>query len=217
MKNRTAKALAGTPYIVAPYAFKALVALVDYAAQNPGLEYGNYGDPVSYNAESRSIRKDWARVCEAVQEAARAGVGDKEVIEAAPQAFSGRLTWKVKFNPDSSTNPAFAGSWDYCTGQYWPTEYRKAVASVLERATHSLLQSKPIEPLPSREYSLAEMKAIAKTRGSYFFSNKREGERMTKISGNRIKVVQPGVYSNGGDHVSIFKFNPENGSFNVEH
>lgn len=209
MKARTAKALAGTPYVIMPYAFPALVALVDYAAQNPGLDYRNYGEPTSYNAESRSIRKDWVRVCEAVQEAARAGVGDKEIIEAAPQAFSGRLVWVIP-------GPNVLGEWQYCTGQYWPTEYRKAVASVIERATHSLLQSKPVEPLPDREYSIAEMKAIAKTLGSYFFSNKRDGERMKKLSGNRIQVTQPGVYSNGEDHVSIFIFDPATGGFNVE-
>jgi len=33
-------------------------ALNRWVSQRPGLEYGNYGDPVSYRAEVRSIGKD---------------------------------------------------------------------------------------------------------------------------------------------------------------
>lgn len=210
MKKRTEQALKGTPYGITPYAFPALVALIEFAAQNPGLEYGNYGEPTSYRAELRSIGNDWKRVKKAIAEAAEAGVGDREIIEAAPRAFSGRLT--VNFQKDGKT----FGYWDYCTGQYWPTEYRKAVASVIEAATHALLQSKPAEPLPEREYSLSEIKDIAKARGSYFFKNSRRGERLTKLSGNRIKSVTPDAYSNGGAHVAIFKFEPASASFTVE-
>ena len=108
-------------------------ALVCYAAQNPGLEYGNYASGWNdtdgrraYFAESRYITKDCHRVRNAVRRLY--GVTNDEIIEACRRAFSGRVTmeqtekgWRV----------------DYCTGQYWPTEYRKTVASVLEYAAEA--------------------------------------------------------------------------------
>ena len=108
-------------------------ALVCYAAQHPGLEYGNYASGWNdtdgrraYFAESHQITKHWHRVRNAVR--SLYGVTNDEIIEACRRAFSGRLTmeqtekgWRV----------------DYCSGQYWPTEYRKAVASVLEYAAEA--------------------------------------------------------------------------------
>ena len=37
---------------------KIIDALNRWVSQRPGLDYGNYGDPVSYRAEVRSIGKD---------------------------------------------------------------------------------------------------------------------------------------------------------------
>ena len=48
-------------------------------------------------------------------------VTDAQVIEASQWAFSGRMTWTD-------------AGWNYCTGQYWPTEYRAAVVAVLRYA-----------------------------------------------------------------------------------
>jgi len=45
----------------------------------------------------------------------------KQLIESFPRAFSGRLELKN-------------GELNYCTGQYFPTEYRKAVCAVLAYA-----------------------------------------------------------------------------------
>ena len=35
-----------------------ITALESWIKQRPGLEYGNYGDPVSYRAELRGITRD---------------------------------------------------------------------------------------------------------------------------------------------------------------
>jgi hypothetical protein len=46
----------------------------------------------------------------------------EDIIRASEHAFSGRLSINV-------TNDGLV-SIDYCTGQYFPTEYRKAVAAI---------------------------------------------------------------------------------------
>ena len=109
----------------------ALRLIASYAAQNPGLEYGNYsrgwGDKAghaAYMSEARSITRDLRRVRDAMHGAYY--VTDEDVIEAAKHSFSGRLS--VERRADGSL------AVDYCTGQYWPTEYRRACAVVIEAA-----------------------------------------------------------------------------------
>lgn len=98
-----------------------LAALDQWIRQRPGLDYGNYGDPASYRAEVRSIGRDLqdARALLRYVEL-RESISGKMLKEAF-RAFSGRLTWDGK-------------KLDYCTGQYWPTEYRRAACAVLSQA-----------------------------------------------------------------------------------
>lgn len=132
----------------------AMSLLIDYAAQNPGLEFGNYGDVKPYRAELRSIGADWRRVCIALDECGTLGVTDESIIEASKHAFSGRLTWS-------------GDHWDYCAGQYWPTEYRAAVASVLEYAAQAARQARPAQ---SRKIeTIAELKALSRENGYNWF------------------------------------------------
>jgi hypothetical protein len=168
MKNRTANALAGTCYNVenAP----AICALIDFAAQNPGLDFGNYGNHAAYGAESRSISQDWRRVKAALAEAAAEGVTDADVIAEAPHAFSGRLEWIAEDNEQTMRGGGVIthrSGWYYTTGQYWPTEYRKAAASVLEAATSKVRQSRP--PAKRMPTTMAELRALAKENGSHWF------------------------------------------------
>jgi hypothetical protein len=107
--------------------------VASYAAQNPGLEFGNYCSDWrdtegrrAYFSESRAITRDLRRVRDALRGAYFAGVTDADMIEASRHAFSGRLTIKAR--------DAGGFGIEYCTGQYWPTEYRKACAAVLEYA-----------------------------------------------------------------------------------
>lgn len=103
----------------------ALRAVVVFAAQNPGLEYANYGAPSPYRSDARRITAAWQRVKIAARMCGNLQVSDDDVMQASKRAFSGRLelerkddTWRVH----------------YCAGQYWPTEYRNACAAVLELA-----------------------------------------------------------------------------------
>jgi hypothetical protein len=207
MRKRAMALIAQTPFT--PETHPALCALADYCAQSPGLDFRNYASGpadrqgrTAYNQEARSILRDWQRFQDLFREAASLVLTDADIVAAAPRAFSGRLEWKN-------------GQWEYCTGQYWPTEYRKAGAAVLNQAIHTRRQSEK-HTLPEKEYSLDEIKAAAKRSGSYFFDNARRGERITKLKGNRLKVTTPNAYSNGGTRVAFFRFNPEDVSFKFE-
>ena len=104
----------------------SLRALAAYAAQNPGLDWRDYGHGPSYRADSRRITRDLQRCRDAMRScAAHWGITDAHVIEAARRTFAGRLALELR--ADGSVRV------DYTTGQYWPTEYRAAVAAVLEQ------------------------------------------------------------------------------------
>jgi len=109
-----------------------LDALDAFVRQRPGLEFGNYGDVTSYRSELRSITKDlheYRALRAAVQW--RDGIDADALLEAARSAYSGRLTL-------IASAADFSGAhWcnvDYCTGQYFPTEYRRAACAVLAQA-----------------------------------------------------------------------------------
>lgn len=72
--------------------------------------------------ESREITKllDHARVLINAVEWRDAGIKAEDIIEASRLSYSGRLTWNDERQ-----------EWDYCTGSYYPVEYRKAVCSVM--------------------------------------------------------------------------------------
>jgi hypothetical protein len=98
-----------------------LAALTGFASQRPGLEYANYGNPISYRAESRAITRDLHHVYTLLRHVQLAHSITSADLKAAFRAFSGRLTWNGQ-------------KLDYCTGQYFPTEYRRAVCAVLASA-----------------------------------------------------------------------------------
>jgi hypothetical protein len=98
-----------------------LTALDAFIRQRPGLDYRNY-DRASYAAEVRSIGRDLQDA-----RALLRAVELRPSITAAVlrDALSpGRLSWDGK-------------RLDYTTGQYWPTEYRRAAAAVLASALWS--------------------------------------------------------------------------------
>ena len=125
-----------TTTTVAPLTERAaiLAALDAWIRQRPGLDYGNYASGWNdaegrraYFRELRSITRDLHDA-----RALLAAVGWRDSITAdnlkhAFCACSGRLTWTPSVNDAG-------GTLDYCTGQYWPTEYRAAVCAVLARA-----------------------------------------------------------------------------------
>ena len=90
-------------------------ALRAFAAQRPGLEFANYGDISSCRSESRRIQRQLADA-----RALLAAVEERDSITAENilAQLDGRLTWD-------------GTELDYCTGQYWPVEYRAAVCRSL--------------------------------------------------------------------------------------
>ena len=96
-------------------------ALNRWIAQRPGLDFGNYGNVSSYRAELRSIGKDLQHARAMVNYVAWHDSITAEMIMSAADN-GGRLTLtadgdKVRI--------------DYVTGQYWPTEYRRAVCALM--------------------------------------------------------------------------------------
>ena len=114
-------AVAALAYPADPEKAAILSALTGFAAGRPGLEYADYGDPVAYRAESRAITRDLHHVYTLLRRVQLAPSITSAALKDAFRAFSGRLSW------DGS-------KLDYCPGQYFPTEYRRAVCAVLASA-----------------------------------------------------------------------------------
>ena len=142
-----------------------IAALLDYANRRPGLEFGNYGDAPAYRSESRRIAGDLKRVARAADEFAMAHGTDADLIDATR---GGRLT--LEHDGD-------AYRVDYCTGQYWPTEYRPAVARVLEAATSAAKQRAAVANPPYypgwiglRELAMSQIEGLNHEIGNHWFS-----------------------------------------------
>ena len=97
-----------------------IAALDAWIRQRPGLEFGNYGDWTAYRSEVRSIGKDLQHARALLRYVEWHDSITAEMILSAAQ--SGRLSIVVDGNKVRV---------DYCTGQYWPTEYRPAVCRLL--------------------------------------------------------------------------------------
>ena len=117
-----------------------VAALYNWIKQRPGLEYGNYGEPTSYRAEIRSITKDLHDARLLLRHVELSSV-TADQLKTAFRAFSGRLSCTVKPVYASGKVAVIPGhvigytaTLDYCTGQYWPTEYRRAAAAVCASA-----------------------------------------------------------------------------------
>ena len=121
---------------------QVVAALRAFIGQRPGLEFGNYGDVVSYRAECRQIARDKREALELLRAVEwRESITAERIIDAAKGAYSGRLTIETRDNG--------AVSVDYCTGQYFPTEYRKAACAVLASALWDWTRD---ECMPAPEY-----------------------------------------------------------------
>ena len=100
-----------------------LDALYVFINKRPQLEFGNYRDIKSYRAESRAITKDLHHARKLLRALRLSdSITAEDIIRASEHAFSGRLS--INVTDDGLVNI------DYCTGQYFPTEYRKAVAAI---------------------------------------------------------------------------------------
>jgi len=118
-------------------------ALNAWVNQRPGLDYGNYGDPVAYRAEVRSIGKDLQHARAMLNYVAwHDSITAEMILDAAK---SGRLSIVV-------TDGTVAI--DYCTGQYWCTEYRPAVCRLLSSVIwYWMRENAPVDAGPIISHS----------------------------------------------------------------
>lgn len=100
-------------------------ALRRFTNSRPGLDFGNYGDVSAYRSEARDIARDRQEALTLIRAVELSSMSAEELREGF-RAFSGRLTLATRDNG--------AVSLGYRTGQYYPTEYRKAVAAVCAAA-----------------------------------------------------------------------------------
>lgn len=115
-------------------------ALNRWVSQRPGLDYGNYGDPVTYRAEVRSIGKDLQHARAMINYVAwHDSITAEMILEAAK---SGRLSIVVKGDTVAI---------DYCTGQYWCTEYRPAVCRLLSSVIWYWMRSNMLDTVTGND------------------------------------------------------------------
>ena len=100
-----------------------ITALRAFVAQRSGMDWRDYGDAASYRAEQRAIMRDGKEARELLRAIERRdSITAEMIIEASQHAYRGRLS--IVERADGAITV------DYCTGQYFPTEYRKAVCAV---------------------------------------------------------------------------------------
>ena len=104
-----------------------LNAIAAFARQRPGMDPRDYGDWRAYRREAASVTADLAHFRELLAAVSwRDSITAADILEAARGAYSGRLL--IEEEPDGSARIS------YCTGQYFPTEYRRAACAVLAAA-----------------------------------------------------------------------------------
>ena len=104
-----------------------LNCIKNFIGQRAGLEFGNYGEISSYRQEQRRITKDRHHAEALINAVAwRDSITADNIIEASKRAYSGRLS--IIETGDGAFRI------EYCTGQYFPTEYRAAACAVLAQA-----------------------------------------------------------------------------------
>lgn len=122
--------------------------------QTPGRKQW-FEDFRAFEKEKRDISKDGTRARKALAEARNLPANWEALQDAFKSAFSGRLSYTD-------------GELDYCTGQYYPTEYRKAAATVLEHYNHAVRLK--FAPPQGRIFEHAsQIKGASQAAGSHFF------------------------------------------------
>lgn len=100
-------------------------ALTQFIEQRPGFNFANYGDASSYRADYRHALRDLQDARALLRYCAIRRIG-----VSAPE-HSGRLTL-------TRTDDGYRA--DFCTGQYFPTEYRAAACRLLSSAIWAWLR-----------------------------------------------------------------------------
>lgn len=104
--------------------------LAEWINRRPGLDWTNYGrgeDAArAYRQDARAIARDLRDARRLINAVIwRDGISANDLKAAFRAAYAGRLQLV-----EDGGRPRL----EYCAGQYWPTEYRKAACAVLARA-----------------------------------------------------------------------------------
>lgn len=123
-------------------------ALSAFIRQRPGIDPCNY-DYAGYLSESRSVTKD-KHHAEKLLDAVRwcDSIDADALLKASERAYSGRLTIKLRLRRAAVS---------YCAGQYFPTEYRKAVAAVCASALWEYVRASMRQPEGYRVESWSQL------------------------------------------------------------
>jgi len=106
--------------------YNLLRALETFAQQRPGIDPRNYGTWTDYRSESRRVTQDLHDFHAILAAVERSEISAADILQAT-RAYSGRLEIIAPLTLDRFEV-------QYCTGQYFPTEYRRAACSVLAQA-----------------------------------------------------------------------------------
>ena len=100
--------------------------LMNWINKNPGLDPRDYGDWKNYRQEARRITNQLNDARIMLVSIRTSGMKKETLYNAFFESFSGRLT--IGKNK--------SGEWElsYCTGQYFPTEYRASACAVMAGA-----------------------------------------------------------------------------------
>jgi len=129
-----------------------LASLAYFVSQPPRLESGNYVSGSNDWQGWRALRQERASITRDLKTAkfllpmVDAQV-DLQTLKDSFRAFSGRLSWD-------------GASLDYCAGQYYPTEYRKAVCAVLSKALWTTWLSGTGNPRETAQRTLPKSVAL---------------------------------------------------------
>lgn len=131
----------------------AIALLRDFANQRPGLEFINYGDVKIYRKESREITNDLHDFNELLSLAISRvdNLNDKLIYNL--ENSNGRLTLKND-------------KLEYCTGQYFPCEFRPAASRILSQLIWNDYMNEQESNTPNPLYKTGhEIRKAIKRRG----------------------------------------------------
>jgi hypothetical protein len=102
--------------------------LIKFVDQRPGLEFCNYGNLRAFRAEQRVVSRQKREFYKLL--AGLVAVSENPDVQLFAAGASGRLTWDTK-----------ESRWEYCTGQYFSTEFRAAACRIVADAIWSALRA----------------------------------------------------------------------------
>lgn len=105
-----------------------IIKLLDrFISQRSGMEWADYGSRESYMGDYRRILKDGKTARRLLRDVELSSI-TAEALSEAFRAYAGRLALIEDPNTEDGARL------EYCTGQYFPTEYRAAACAVLASA-----------------------------------------------------------------------------------